>query len=66
MYLHAAPSGTTRGRAVSPHLVAVRKTAGTIGYVASPSFARKALAAANNPRQSVWVDLIFTVSFQSL
>jgi hypothetical protein len=63
LYLHAAVGGTTSGRAVGPHLVAVRKTAGTIGYVATPAFARKALAAARNQRQNTWVDLIFTVSF---
>jgi hypothetical protein len=59
LYLDA--TSTQHGRAVSPHVVAIRWTAGTVGYVATPSFARTVLRAASNPRLNKWVDLLYGV-----
>jgi hypothetical protein len=62
LYLNALL--TRRGRHVSPHLIAIRGTVATIGYIPTPAFARKVLEAARSPKQSAWVDLIFAVGGQ--
>lgn len=46
------------GQNVSKHLRPVYGTAGAIAYMMTPSFARKALKAARDPRLNSWVDII--------
>jgi hypothetical protein len=63
LYLNAVY--TQRGMAVSPHLVAIRGTYGTVGYIATPAFARQVLAAARIPTRNTWIDLHFKVRMPS-
>lgn len=49
------------GKAVSPHLVAVRWTPTTTGYIATPAFAAKVLENACSSRYATWVDLMYEV-----
>ena len=46
------------GQNVSKHLRPVYGTAGAFSYMMTPSFARKALKAARDPRLNSWVDII--------
>lgn len=52
-----------KGAQVSRHLVTIRWTVSAIGYIPTPAFARKVLAAARSPEYNTWVDLLFEVSF---
>jgi hypothetical protein len=53
---------TTRGKPVSPHLIAIRWTPSAIGYIATPSFAAKVLENARSQWYNAWVDIIFEAS----
>jgi hypothetical protein len=64
MYLNVLEQYLTRGRAVSPHLMVVRKTPGGTGFVITPGFAQQALDAAKDPKHGGWFDLLFEVSLR--
>jgi hypothetical protein len=61
MYLNVMEQFLTRGRAVSSHLMVVRKTPGGTGYVITPGFAQQALEAAKDPNHNSWFDILFEV-----
>jgi hypothetical protein len=61
MYLNVIEGFLTRGRAVSPHLMVVRKTPGGTGYVINPGFAQQALEAAKDPKHDSWFDIMVEV-----
>jgi hypothetical protein len=66
MYLNVIEGFLTRGRAVSPHLMVVRKTPGGTGYVINPGFAQQALEAAKDPKHDSWFDIMVEVRLSVL
>lgn len=48
----------TLGHNITQHLKPVFGTAGAFAYVLTPRFAKAAVAAAADPRQNTWVDLM--------